>query len=1200
MHKVCGEIKMKKIPILEFVSELSATKKDNCIGPCLFLGAGADVSSGGVLFSDLKKAIVSNSRQNKIYEQESISLIDKDFNDIMENLDDESRCKIIEYFIKNTQEWMPSDGYKLLVLLAKEKCISSVITTNFANLLEKTQEQMGIEAFQIFSPATAIPAQYFINRKATKAVYLKMHGDLNGKLITHLTSTEIESKPYQLEFIKLFEHLICNETIIFLGYSGWDTKIAETFKRNIESIKTVYWCNIAEPDEKAPLIRLFRENGIDIKFVNYNFDKTLQIMATELFKDRLLFHVDSIFIWAMVKFRIARLQTEFIKNIQSETVGLTTVNRTKQDFLDDFILDTNRNLCIITGNSGVGKSLLLVSFCESYQNDGQVFPIPLNSMVTYSNNLLDYIVKKLGYVAKDPFTVLYQFSSWANEQHKDFIFIIDNLGNKIGTVKELAILLNNLIELAYVVRTFHRVKFIITLRTNIWNNIYQFLDSNYLQSIIWNDGNDNINASVRLGSFDEYELDQAKKNIFSLTNQQILSNDIIQLIKEPSLYGLIQKNAYVLEDITNLNIYKVFEQTFFNGFSKKVLERLASFYFYKYIKTAPQKELSTESIEYMKNSEQLKNILSIEEDEISFKNDLVFEYSLASYLNSKRYIDIFLRDYENFEIEYLSNQIPLIVYNGIVRYCGIICEDFGKVIKLLYLLITQYPSLSQVTKKFVNEVFKFMAAYNGDQYSKNICHFETNCEEYQKLQFFIIHSTGFLKDGYAYSVLDFLKRNSPSAATECVILLNDRFSGELRSLRTKGEIESYFLEYVDIVIGKENKVVSLFLLLFIMGRIGKDNTCKENYEYISQLVTQKIKNISVHFSKTDILEAKDLFIKHAYLIFFNSNDDLEEKYYHYPQKSKMISILSQLSEHRDLTVDQISTICLLTNHFDAIEFFVCNIMFIYMATYSLDYALKNLDALYNSFDENTTVLELDFYLSAVFLSCYVINPLDRQPYLVRFKKVINDFETKLFISPSSDRLSSARKFADKFELEFEDGFNLLTNYTYTAPMCNYINEKPSETADEYLSLLWKLANMLEKNGMYSDMVRIIQTINQMTVNWPVEGLEALNKFSNYKHLILRKAIIRTIGENYLRYPIITEKFLEQTGEAFSDDELLQIYATTDSQIENRTLEQLVWARVIYYVKEYLNPQILDDTIKIFEEADTLTNVFCLLIKCLFP
>lgn len=1189
---------MKKISVLEFISELNNISKGNNNVPCLFLGAGADISSGGVLFSDLKKEIVSNFRQNKIYEQESYTLIDKDFNEVIETLDDENRCKVIEYFIKTSQEWMPSDGYKLLVLMAKEKCISSVITTNFANLLEKTQEQMGIEAFQIFSPATAIPAQYFINRKSAKAVYLKMHGDIDGKLITHLTNTEILGKPYQAEFIKLFEHLIQNEVLVFLGYSGWDTKIAEIFERNIASIKTVYWCNIVEPDEKAPLINLFRQKNIVIKYINYNFDRTLQTMAAELFKDRLLFHVDSIFIWALVKFKITKLQKEFIKNMQSETVGLAPVIRTKQDLLDDFVLDENKNLCIITGNSGVGKSLLLAKFCESYQDDDQVFPIPLNSMVTYSSNLLDYIVKKLGYVAKDPFTVLYQFSSWANEQQKNFVFIIDNLGNDIGTAKELAVLLNNLIELAYVVRTHHRVKFIVTLRTNIWNNIYQFLDINYLQSIIWNDGNDNINASVRLGIFNEYELEQAKRNLLFLTKEQTLPNDIMELIKEPSLYGLIQRNTYVLDDIANLNIYKVFEQTFFNGSSKKVLEKLAFSYFCRYIKTVPQKELSPESVYYMKNNEQLKNILSIDDEKIGFKNDLVFEYSLASYLNDKKYIDIFLRDYKNFEQEYLANQVPLRIYYGIVRYCGIICEDFGKVIKLLYVLITQNACPSLVEKKFVNDVFKFMAQYNAEQYSKNICHFDTNCNEFHELHLFIIHSTVFLKDSYAYPVLDFLKKNSPSGTMECSILLNDRFSRGLRNILTKKELENYFSDYISYVIGENNKIVSLFSLLLIMGRTGRDNTYEKNYKDIVELVIKEIKKIPLYHSKADIQEVKNLFLKHAYLIFFNASDDLEEKYYHYPRNSKMLPIFKQVRKHQDLSATQISIICSLTDHFDAIDFFACNILFIYMATYSLEYALKNLDALYDSFDDNTTVLELDFYLSAVFLSCYVINPLDRQPYLIRFKKVINNFETKLFISPSSARLSSARKFVDKFELEFEDGFNLLTNYTYTAPMCNYISNEHKKTSDEYLPILWDLVNLLEENGMYNDMIRIIQTINQMTVNWPTEGLEALNKFSNYNHPILRKAIIRTLEENYLRYPIITENFLEQTGGAFSDDELLQIYAATDSQIENRTLEQLVWARIIYFVKEYLNPQILDDIIRTFEEADTLTDVFTLFVKYL--
>lgn len=127
--------------------------------------------------------------------------------------------------------------------------------------------------------------------------------------------------------------------------------------------------------------------------------------------------------------------------------------------------------------------------------------------------------------------------------------------------------------------------------------------------------------------------------------------------------------------------------------------------------------------------------------------------------------------------------------------------------------------------------------------------------------------------------------------------------------------------------------------------------------------------------------------------------------------------------------------------------------------------------------------------------------------------------------------------------------------------------------------------------MYDEILQLIKAINQMSVNWPDEALQALSKFSRYSHPIVRKAVIRTLEENYLRYPIITIEFLAQTGEAFSEDELLKIFSATKSQIENRTLEQLQWGRMLFYIKEYLNPQIICDLLEIFISSNTLLDVF---------
>lgn len=1192
---------MNNISKLEFISELSAISKqcNTQHGICIFLGAGADVSSGGVSFSELKKESVSFVRNKRIHSYESLEQIDKEFNSIIESLDEESRCMVIQRLIKSSDKWLPSDGYKLLILLAKENCISSVITTNFANLLETTQALMGVDAFQIFTPATAVPTQYFINSKSQKPVYLKMHGDLDGKLITHLTASEIQNKAYQQEFVNLFEYLIQNESIVFLGYSGWDNKIAELFHKNIGNIKNVYWCNVNKPDENAPLVKVLKENGINIKYINYNFDKALQVIAMELFKDKTLFHVDSIFIWALVEAKIRKIQTEFTNNIDSDSKGLLTVRRTKANIFDDFILDEHKNFCVITGNSGIGKSMLMAQLCNSFESDRQIWVVPLNAMTTYTNDLLDYIVKKLGYASKDPYTVLYQFSQWAYEQDKYFVFAIDNLGNRIGTVKEIASLLNKLIELSYVIRNYCRIKFFITLRTDIWNNVFPLLDINYLNSVIWSEDKGSNNYATRLWDFDEFELRQAKANILSVSSYTYIPDDMVELIKEPSIYGLIQRNICILDDIDEINIFTIFEKTFFSGIAKKALEKLAYSILCNYVEPYMPTKLSHRTTEYLQNNNILKNIISIEEGNIDFKNDLVLECCLASYFSSTQYIDVFLQYSNQFSRDYLESHLPVAVYNGIVRYLGVNCNDFGKVIKLIYSLLNNSKS-SKFVAKFVNDVFRYMSCYNAETYVSNVQNFDAHYPEFSTLVNFFIHSTGFMKDTYAFKLLAYLRTvNSTSYTLECNALINDRFSIGLRKCNILSQTAEYFRQNVEYVLIPDKPIMSLFSLLWVMGRVGKDNTNKDIYQSIATLVLNKIESLEYNLDERNIIQIKDTFLKNAYFIFFNADNNLEEQYYLYPQKSKMPIILEHVKRKKNLSSNELSTISSLVDHFgETLEFFVCNMVFVYMAVYNSDYALYNLNALYNTFDENTSVIELDFYSSALFLSSYVTNPLDRQSYLNYYNKLVDDYEYKMFISPSMERVSTCRKFEDKFEVEFEDGFNILTDYTYTAPMGKYIGNSNETTTELYLSAFWKLLEKLEKNGLYDEILQIIKAINQMSVNWPDEALEALGKFTKFNHPIIRKAVIRTLKENYLRYPNITIRFLNQTGDAFSEDELLQIFSATNSQIENRTLEQLQWARIIYFIKTYINPHIMDDLFEIFISSDTILEVFNKIIESL--
>lgn len=1190
---------MNNISKLEFISELNELANSNSNNLCLFLGAGADVSSGGALFSDLKKESVSFVRNQQIHSFESLELIDKEFNDIIENLDEQARCSVIQRLIKKSEKWMPSDGYKLLILLAKEHCISSVITTNFANLLEKTQELMRLDAFQIFTPATAIPAQYFMSSKHQKSIYLKMHGDLDGKLVTHLTTNEIQNKDYQNEFVRLFEHLIQNETIVFLGYSGWDYKIAELFEHNISNIKTVYWCNIKEPDEKAPLVKTFRKHNVQIKFINYNFDKALQIMAAEFFKERTLFHADSIFIWALIKPKIKKLQTEFLETLQKESNGLYLIPRTKTPLFDDFILDNKKNFSVISGNSGVGKSHLILELCNKFEKNEDIWIIPINAMTTYSNDLLDYIVKKLGYVSKDSYTVLYQFASWAFEQNKTFIFVVDNLGNHVGTSKEIAALLNKLIELSYIIRKYSCIKFIITLRTDIWSNVYQLLDKNYLSSIIWSEDKNN-NYAIRLGLFDDSELKHAKKSIATLSSKSYISNDMTELLKDPSLYGLIHKNISSLEYLEEINIYTIFERTFFHGMAKTSLERLAYSHLCIYVEEYIPSKLTDSVKNYLKNNNTLSNILSFEEENISFKNNTILECCLSSFFVNHSYIDYFLHNVDNFEQEYLAINLPKPLYWGIIRYLSIDCHDFGKVIRLCFTLLNSSVSVSKYILKFINDIFRYMGQYNSSKFGNNIMKFDSKHGEFAKLLPFFIHSTGFMKDENAFLLLSYLRNvNFGIYALECNFLINDRFTIGLRESKNIQECNQYYNTYISYILIPNKPLLSLFALLWIMGRVGKDNVTEKIYDTIASLVFNSIKSLNYKINNEDIKEVKDVFVKNAYFIFFNSDVDIEEQYLIHKNRNKMIYLFQRVSQKEIFHNDDLKMIHSMTNHFgETIEFFFCNLLFVYMTRYDYDFVSNNLNALYGTFNTDTSPIELDFYSSVLFMSSYAINPLERQNYLQKYYKMVKDFEMKMFISPSQERVASCRKFEDKFEIEFEDGFNILTDYTYTAPIEKYIYTSTNPTINNYLSILWELLTKLENKGLYDEILQIIKAINQMSVNWPKEALEALDKFLKYEHPMIRRAIIRTLKENYLRYPQITLRFLEQTGGAFTEDEFLEIYSATESQTENRTLEQLQWARILYYISHYMNPNISKELLKIFVTTNSLYEVFEQLIDCL--
>lgn len=85
------------------------------------------------------------------------------------------------------------------------------------------------------------------------------------------------------EFINLFKYIIKKNSVLIIGYGGYDSLITDLFKQEMGELSDVYWCNISEPDEKSDLVSALKASN-KLKYVNISFDKLFQELAMTFLK----------------------------------------------------------------------------------------------------------------------------------------------------------------------------------------------------------------------------------------------------------------------------------------------------------------------------------------------------------------------------------------------------------------------------------------------------------------------------------------------------------------------------------------------------------------------------------------------------------------------------------------------------------------------------------------------------------------------------------------------------------------------------------------------------------------------------------------------------------------------------------------------------------------------------------------------------
>lgn len=185
------------------------------------------------------------------------------------------------YFRDILRKVSPSYGYQLLALLAEAGVFDSVWSTNFDALTARAMSGSVVTAIEV-----GLDSVSRVERQSRRGDLLcvALHGDYRYDLLKN-TEEELRAQDGVLRK-RLVEHLR-DRTLIVLGYSGRDQSVMESLlcAMRQQGASRIFWCGFqdAEPPHKvAELLCAARNAGHQAFYVSGNgFDDTLRRLALQ-------------------------------------------------------------------------------------------------------------------------------------------------------------------------------------------------------------------------------------------------------------------------------------------------------------------------------------------------------------------------------------------------------------------------------------------------------------------------------------------------------------------------------------------------------------------------------------------------------------------------------------------------------------------------------------------------------------------------------------------------------------------------------------------------------------------------------------------------------------------------------------------------------------------------------------------------------
>ncbi|XXJ20794.1 SIR2 family protein [Desulfovibrio caledoniensis] len=1124
---------------------------------CLFMGAGASLTSGADSFQQLKERILNSYAFSVEDGADSI-------NSLKESDNIEAFFQLLFSQVKNARtrsillkeafphSAIPTDGYICTALLCSAGAIKNIITTNFDQYLEYAAKVVGVHdrLHVIYAHSKSdLSELHEISRK--KVLTFKIHGDVDAG-IHYLTESELNEGAYPDHISDIAKYLIQGNRMLFCGYSGFEQRLAEFFHKHINCDPIsrnldIYWINPSAIHPEAPLSRAIENRlvqgagGHDMGFDNFmkrlvrNLDPDLFEGKTRLYRPFSLYGPE---IWDRT-YEVLESQ---------DYLTLDGPLYVKRPELVQRVCDTliaTDNMAMLVGPSGYGKSSLMPELVETLKlSNGfnNTVALTLGEELKPNRSLEDILADILGldHITIPSLTLIQ--SDLVNRQAQ-LIVVVDGLDQSRASIDEIKLLYRDIARFhrSLLREGVTRIRFVLSCRTEVWHRISS--RSARVKADI-----SHVTQTL-VTAFDNRETKQAFTTYthhFNVKGEfDGLSPKTRALLSEPILLQLICK-AYENSKLPiSLRLHDIFED-----FVKSRLESHNDYDVLPFLERLAVKWLDPR----------------LARDGCSF-GDLPRMTSMGSLLDIAVRTGI-IRVSETETSEYYSFFHERILELFIARHLMQVLEDPMGVIRFDHDQLLDFMEQHNESKHAANVIKLFLTdprtrrgfthclkeATNATSLLLKECILtiaQSDPEDYADrfLEWYYTTTSGRLKRaliqaaattlGAASKLWDIINVGGATSSlmVPAIHFLVDSYR---KSIESCSEHPSTQVAQMGARFQGGNSHAKIFLNLLLVARVRIEilptNVQDEFYKSIWQSLGEGVRAANMP-NEAEIEEAMNLFgpkylfnaTARDFTLFFSRTQKEKDRFEHILK----LMLNPELASDKSLRKDVLTCI---RDGADKIERILLQPVFIQVARQDFPLYKKTIMAMLH---ESRDAREADFCSGNV-----------------AYQLAANDFfDHSLSYTVNEYSLKERPDFFLR-EKAYDTLFNPIGTYGFTYPLRN-----PNEPIDLYATYIARYC----ENEEVAPLLRMLHAIRQTLTLTPTEGLQTLRPILTCKHPDVRDRLVRVLAEGYAINPTLISNYVYRNENLFTTSEIVEILCDRDHDIHMHPITILEWGRVYRFL-----------------------------------